>query len=362
LSRLVVGVAATVAITAAFVQPARAEGDDHDSTTSVTQVYEATNASAGNAIQVFERANDGTLFVGALVPTGGLGSGASLASQGGVTRSGRRLIVVNAGDNTVTSFAITPHGLVRRDVESSGGVRPVSVTVKDNIVYVLNAGSDAITGFRLSGHGDLRPLAGSTRLLSGTGTGAAEVQFNRDGDALVVTEKATNRIDTFTVGERGLVSSVTVTSSVGAVPYGFDIDRRDHVIVSEAATGSVSSYQLHDGALDVVTGSVVDTQGAPCWLIESHDGRYAFTTNAASGTISSYHIGHDGSLTLLAAVAGATGAGPTDIAESSDGRFLYARVGSGNVAAFAVGADGSLTSLGTVTGAASVGPSGLAAA
>ena len=305
--------------------------------------------------------SDGTLSVGAVVPTGGLGTGTSLASQGGVTRASDRLLVVNGGDNTVTLFAITRDGLVRRDIESSGGVRPVSVTVSENVAYVLNAGSDAITGFHLNERGDLQQSAGITRSLSGTDTGAAQVQFNREGDQLVVTEKATNKIDTFTIGERGMVTGATVTNSVGVVPYGFDIDRRDHVIVSEAATGSVSSYQLHDGALDVVSGSVVDTQGAPCWLIASRDGRFAFTTNAASGTISSYRISRDGSLTLLAAIAGTTGAGPTDIAQSSDGQFLYARVRNGDVAAFAVGLDGSLTSLGTVTGATSVGPSGLAA-
>lgn len=360
LSRLIAAAAATLAITAAFVQPARAESDDRDGP-PVAEVYEATNAAAGNAIQVFERADDGSLSVGALVPTGGLGTGSSLGSQGGVTRDGRHLLVVNGGDNTVTSFVITNDGLSRRDVEPSGGVRPVSVTVSEDVVYVLNAGSDAITGFRLNGRGDLRPIAGSTRPLSGTGTGAAQVQFNRDGDALIVTEKATNKIDTFTVGDNGIVTSATVTDSAGVVPYGFDIDRRDHVVVSEAATGSVSSYQLHDGALNVITGSLVDTQGAPCWLIASRDGRYAFTTNAASGTISSYRIARDGSLTLLAAVAATTGAGPTDVAQSSDGRYLYARVRNGDVAAFAVAADGSLTSLGTVTGAPSVGPSGLAA-
>ena len=271
------------------------------------------------------------------------------------------MLVVNGGDNTVTSFVITRDGLSRRDVEPSGGVGPVSVTVSDNLVYVLNAGSDAITGFRLNAHGDLKPIAGSTRQLSGTGTGAAQVQFNRDGDSLVVTEKTTNKIDTFAVGHRGLITGVTVTNSVGVVPYGFDIDRRDHVIVSEAATGSASSYQLRDGSLDVISGSVVDTQGAPCWLIASRNGQFAFTTNAASGTISSYRIARDGSLTLLAAVAGTPGAGPTDVAQSSDGQFLYARVRNGDIAAFGVGADGSLTDLGTVTGAISVGPSGLAA-
>jgi 6-phosphogluconolactonase (cycloisomerase 2 family) len=237
----------------------------------------------------------------------------------------------------------------------------VSVTVHDDIVYVLNVNSDAITGFRLTDRGNLKPIAGSTRSLSTTGTGAAQVQFNGDASALVVTEKATNKIDTFRVNSRGVAATASVTDSVGQVPYGFDIDRRGHVIVSEAATGSVSSYALDRGRLTNITGALADTQGAPCWLISSVDGRFAYTTNAASGTISSYRIARDGSLTLLAAVAGIPGVGPTDVARSSDGRFLFARVRNGDVATFGIGHDGSLTALGTVTGAVSIGSSGLAA-
>jgi 6-phosphogluconolactonase len=363
LTRLLGAAVVTLAASAAYAQPASASdgGDDRHDSSSSNQVYEATNDAAGNAIQVFEQASDGTLTVGSLVPTGGLGTGNSLASQGGIARDGHTLLVVNGGDNTVSSFVITRHGLTLKDVEPSGGLRPVSVTVNDDVVYVLNVGSDAIAGFRLNDRGDLKPIAGSTRPLSATGTGAAQVQFNRDGDALVVTEKATNKIDTFHVNRHGIVTSATVTDSAGQVPYGFDIDRRDHVVVSEAATGSVSSYQLDHGQLSTITGVVVDTQAAPCWLITSTDGRFAFTTNAASGTISSYRVARDGSLTLLAAVAGTPGTGPTDVARSSDGGFIFARVGNGDVATFAVGHNGSLTNLGTVTGATSIGSSGLAA-
>ena len=363
LTRLVgatVAAFAVVAVTgAAFAQPASADDGGHDS--SVSHVYEATNSAIGNSVQVFDSAPDGSLTVGELVSTGGLGAGSSLSSQGGIVRDGRHLIVVNGGDNSVSSLEITRNGLTLRDVESSGGIHPVSATVNDGVVYVLNSGSDTISGFRLDDDGNLNPIAHSTRPLSGAGTGAAEVKFTRDGDALVVTEKATNKIDTFRVDESGLTGAVTVTASAGVVPYGFDIDRRDHVVVSEAATGSASSYQLEHGTLTVVTSALADTQAAPCWLVISTDGRFAYTTNAASGTISSYRIARNGSLTLLAAVAATTGAGPTDVAVSSDGGFLYARVGSGAVAAFAISNDGTLTSLGTTIGAHSIGSSGLAA-
>src|SRR5262249_47292810 len=137
-------------------------------------VFEATNAAAGNGVQVYLRGADGRLTAGPLVPTGGLGAGASLSSQGGIVRDGDRLLVVNAGDNTVSSLQITPFGLRLRDVAPSGGTRPVSVTVHGGLVYVLNAGSDSIAALRLDRDGDLHPVAGSSRPLSGTGTNAAQ--------------------------------------------------------------------------------------------------------------------------------------------------------------------------------------------
>jgi hypothetical protein len=46
----------------------------------------------------------------------------------------------------------------------------------------------------------LSPLPGSTRpLTGGVAADPAEVNFSPDGDFLIVTEKATNLIDTYTV-------------------------------------------------------------------------------------------------------------------------------------------------------------------
>jgi 6-phosphogluconolactonase len=349
---------------ALIAAPASAHDDDFDDDDAPGshQVFQATNDPTANAIQVFEQADDGSFVAGDLVFTGGLGAGSSLGSQGAVVRSGNLLLVVNAGDNTVSSLAITEDGLTPRDVESSGGVRPVSITVSDSgVVYVANAGDDTISGLLVDRRGDLRPIEGSTLSLSGTGTGVAQVQFDHTGRSLVVTEKLTNRIDVYRVGRGGRATGPEVYDSVGTVPFGFDIDRRNHVIVSEAATGSVSSYQLDRDSLDVVTGALPDTQAAACWLEISADGRFAWTTNAASNSISAYGIGRDGSLTLVAAVAATTPAGPTDIAQSADGAYLFVRVRSGAVAVYGVGDGGALTALGEVAGAPSVGTSGLAA-
>src|SRR5947207_887584 len=63
-------------------------------------VYTLTNAPAGNAVAVFDRAGDGTLTPAGTVPTGGLGSGGGLGSQNALvlSQNNQRLFAVNAGD------------------------------------------------------------------------------------------------------------------------------------------------------------------------------------------------------------------------------------------------------------------------
>ena len=59
-------------------------------------------------------------------------------------------------------------------------------------------------------------LENSSRPLSGTGTGPAEVSFSPDGRNLVVTEKATNLLDVFPVDSDGLPSQLpNVITSAG---------------------------------------------------------------------------------------------------------------------------------------------------
>jgi 6-phosphogluconolactonase len=60
---------------------------------------------------------------------------------------------------------------------------------------VLNAGvPNTITGFTVD-DGVLTPLADSTRPLSDASTSPAQVGFDDTGTSVIVTERATNRID-----------------------------------------------------------------------------------------------------------------------------------------------------------------------
>ncbi len=329
-------------------------------------VYTATNDTNGNEVQAYLRLPQGSLIAVGNTATGGTGLGGGLGNQGGMTLSenGRWLLVVNAGDNTVSVFLVGFLGeLYLTDVEPSGGQTPVSVTIHNRSVYVLNgAGAGNIQGFELSLFGDLVPLADSSRPLSGAATTApAQIQFSPSGDHLVVTEKATNVIDTYQIDGDGIAQGPLVQASNGVTPFGFDFNHNGTLVVSEAFGGAAgasaaSSYSLQgNGALQTISASVPDFQSAACWIEITRNGRFAYTTNTASGNISGYFINpFSGALSLLGnGVSAETGAGsgPIDVDLTTRGRFLYVlNSGTQEIMGFSVNSlNGNLSHAATVS-------------
>ena len=323
-------------------------------------VYSQTNAVAGNAVVAFDRAADGSLTPAGSYPTGGLGTGAGLGSQGAVTLDDHLLLAVNAGSDQVSVFRVGPRGLRLVDVEPSGGDQPTSVTVHDGLVYVLNAGGTGnVSGFRLTRRGNLVPLAASTRPLSTGAAGPAQVQFSPDGDTVVVTEKATDVIDGFPVRRDGRLGTAVLSPSAGQTPFGFAFDRRGRLFVSEAFGGAagqsaVSSYGVtRTGALGVVTPSAATLQTAACWVAVTDSGRYVYTGNTGSNSITGYATTPKGAITRLDpdGVTATTGRSTTDLALSNGSRYLYAHNAiDGSLSGFRVNFDGSLTPAGTTPG------------
>lgn len=325
-------------------------------------VFTQTNATSGNSVLIYRRSADGSLTAAGYAATGGTGSGAGLGSQGAVTLSsdGNWLLVVNAGSNEVSSFAVGGGGaLTLRGRASSGGVMPISVTVHDGIVYVLNAGGTGnISGLRLGLDGSLSPIAGSTRGLSTAAAGPAEVSFDASGAWLVVTEKNTNKIDTWHVDANGIATGRVVNASAGTTPFGFAFTSQGVLAVSEAFGGAVdasatSTYTINaDGTLHLISASVPTTETAACWVVATNNGRYVYAANAGSASVSGYSV-RGGQLTLLDAngKSGNTGASPTDEAISQNGQFLYTlNGGSHTISAFGISqATGDLSGAGSAT-------------
>jgi len=323
-----------------------------------------------NTVLVFNRAANGTLTLAATVPTGGAGGGVvSVGSQGALALSQDRrwLFVANEGDGSISVMERTPAGLKAVGRVSSGGTLPVSITISRNLVYVLNDGIHgsspaSITGFSFDDFsGALHPIPNSTRSLSAPsptppaiGPIAAEIHFDNTGLLLYVAEVGTSLIDTYSINFDGTPSEDRTQKSFGNAPFAFNFDPRDNLLVTEVressgtvGEGAVTSYQLkRDGILNTISGSVPDSQTAPCWIAITPDGRFAYAVNTGSAVISGYQVGYNGELSLLGnGVTAQTVNHPLDNAFTRNGRFMYDVTGSGSIIGHQVEADGSLTPL-----------------
>jgi 6-phosphogluconolactonase len=307
-------------------------------------VYVLNNDLAGaNSITVFARAADGGLSDPRVVTIGGRGSLAAFSdgTQGSliITADGQRLFAVDAGSDQISVIDVRGGQLAVAGVFGSAGAGPVSLTYGGGLLYVLNAAnaSDSpanVAGFSVDSSGALHSIPGAIRPLSSAHPNPAQVLLDPLRRTLLITEKGTNLIDVYQVGGDGSLTRPTTVHSSGNFPFGMNFVQsggQSEVIVADAAagpngTGGVTAYSLVDRLLNL-QGPVFDGQIAPCWMVTTADGRFAYTSNADSRSISGYRIGSDGGLSLLNA-DGVTGLTPSDTfpleeALSRDSRFLY---------------------------------------
>jgi 6-phosphogluconolactonase (cycloisomerase 2 family) len=326
---------------------------------STTHIYMMSNASTGNSVLDYTRNPDGTLSLSATVPTTGKGSGKFLNSSGPVTMhpTGQFLFVVNAGDNTVSSFLVGASGLTFASKVGSGGTYPVSVTAHNKKVYVLNqGGSNNIAGLNLNTTtGVLSPLSGSKQSLSGPSVAAAQVSFTANGEYLIATEKGTNYLDVFPVSAEGVAGPPTLYTSAGITPYGFAFDKKARVYITDANVSGLSSYSIPGGVMTPISGFVADGGGAACWVQINAAGTFAYVINNVNGTmyksgVSVYSIAANGTITLIPADTIALGTPGADASLTADGANFYYMVIGGSLNAYTVNSNGSLTPITGLTG------------
>lgn len=341
-------------------------------------VFSMSNAASGNEIIVFDRAVDGTLTLSPTTyATTGMGTGQALNSSGslayGRDANHRWLAAVNAGSNDVTLFELTGTSTLQMtSTVPSGGDKPVSVALRDDVLYVLNAGNpNNVTGFTIDQQGGLTPIPNSMRPLSAATTGPAQVGWSPKGDELLVTEKQTDLIDIFSMdGSTDLATSMVSLPSNGPTPFAFKFLGGKKMLVTESFNGqtdasSLSSYALQGQSLTLLDGSVTTTETTARWLTTSRNKKFAYTSNFVSGTLSGFQVTANGKLTLLNVdgVTATTGPSPADLATANP-KYLYVlNSGDGTISGFKVDrATGALTSLGaSVAGLPTSGAAGLIA-
>jgi 6-phosphogluconolactonase len=350
------GLAVWLTLAFTFILPLTARA------TAGQAVYTMSNAPAGNEVLVFTRKPNGNLDPAGSFPTGGTGTGGGLGNQGGLVLdpSDRWLFVVNAGSGSLSSFRLLEEGLQLVETVPSGGFRPISLTVFGTLLYVLNEGdpndptsADNITGFHINGDGTLSPIPDATRPLSANKTSPACIGFNKAGTVLLVTEKATNLLTTYTVNPDGTPNVPLSHPAAFPRPFGFRFGDRDVVVVVHSGPDNeVASYPVNRE-----TGEVSDAIGtfaaesAACWVVLSGDQTTGYALNAGSASISLFSVNFDGSLAPFFRSGGDVGTGksPSDLVLTQDGQRLYVLNSADHtIRAFQVKADGRLSGGGTV--------------
>jgi sugar lactone lactonase YvrE len=387
--RLAAASAFAVAAVIAVATPALAHAADqsHDRNQSEQQsddfghfargaghvVFVQTDNPSGNAVVAYDRADNGTLTQTRTYQTGGDGGVLTgsvvdhLASQASLTYDDEHalLFAVNAGSNSVSVFSVNGDRLTLRQVVPSYGQFPVSVAVHGNLVYVLNArAGGSVQGFGIFGE-HLFPL-GSNRALGLDGTATPEfvntpgqVAFSPDGTQLIVTTKANgSSIDVFRVGFFGTLSSAVVNAEPGMVPFAVTFDGSGNLVVTDAGTNAVATFDLHHDGTTTLLHMVPTNQAATCWIVGAN-GRF-YASNAGNASLTEVRSGPRGTLTVVANTS--TDPGTVDAAISAHGHYLYVQTGAnGIVDEFRIGGDGSLSPIGSVIVPGSAGGEGIVA-
>jgi 6-phosphogluconolactonase (cycloisomerase 2 family) len=326
-------------------------------------VFVMNNSATRNEVISLTRTDDGSLQPAGTFPAGGRGSGGvtdPLESQGSLTLSQDHslLFAVNAGSGTVTVFQVHGSNLALVDRKPTGGAEPNAVAQHGGLVYVLNVGgSSNVVGFTLNAGGHLRQIRNSTRFLTTNNSEAASLAFSPDGQFLLVSERATNNIDTFRVQADGTLGPIVVNSDSQPGTFALAFAPNGAALVSETGpaggnnASTISSYSvLANGSLSAISAGVPTLGNANCWNVVTPNGRWVYASNAGSSTIAGFSIAATGALTPIGStIVGTNPAGSTnlDIAVSPDGKFLYSlNSGTGTIGIFSIQEDGTLHNLG----------------
>ncbi len=330
-------------------------GGDDPVTPTTHHLYTETNVTA-NSIAHLVRAADGSVTLKNAFATGGAGTNTGadpLVSQNAVivTDDHKTLFAVNAASNSVSAFAIdaATGDLTLQAHNATTGNFPVSLAHRNGKLYVLFQGSHTVQAFSTNS-GNLGAALGSWDIPN-AGPKPTQITISPDGKYLVASAgTASNALVSYPIQTDGTLGTAVATTTGIVSPFA-GVFLNNSVFLSSVAAGhALQSLNFSAGAFSANGTPVVgDPAGAPCWLVITPDGRFAYTGDGGSGTIVSYTVSSTGALTLMnAKAANENIAVAGDSWISADGKFLYtAYLAAGQVFAYAIGSDGSLTKVGS---------------
>ena len=363
----------------------------------VGHVYMQTNETQ-NRIMHFGRNADGQLELLESIPTGGAGSGvfkpisgqesAPNAFEGAssviLAESNTLLFTTNGGDNSVTSFRVSPDNkLIVIDRQPtgepvtgrSGTAKSLAYRPQSRTLYVLHAfGPNHLRSYTVAEDGKLklRPERYSVNTATKTDRVSTQAVLSPDGRFLLVDilfdARPTANPDgspnlvvanapdpdglvIFPVRDDGTLHEASFVDAGGAGPFYIAfLNRSRDTFLNGVAVGDGVVVSRIDGEGRVANDPLapVDTSlGKPselCWLQVTSDNSLVLATNFGYGTVSTYRL-VEGRLSLLQdpannaipgdgtfrAVNGLVSSGPSDSWLTPDDQYFHQIFGNASV-------------------------------
>jgi uncharacterized repeat protein (TIGR01451 family) len=329
-------------------------------------VFVNNQAAAGNSINGYSVAADGTLtaLAGSPVATGGLGAAAACPSVNRMALSaGNNLLFVsNGGDQTISAFQIDPasgaltaaagspfaSGLI---LDACGGI---SLSATPDGRFLMASSNGQIITFSIGAGGTLSPLFTTANPAAPN----AGMRISANGLFLAVSNGAS--VSVFNVNPDGSLTAAAgspfAEAGTGSLA-GLDFSSSSGLLFGAEASPSSALADAWTigpgGALSAVAGSPFSAAAinSNAVLLSPND---AFLFASNSGSVSAFSVGAGGVLSSIGS-AGSLHA-PVGMATDRSGSLLYVADDSFGVAVFGIDAAGSLAQLGDVaiTGAGQV--------
>lgn len=216
---------------------------------------------------------------------------------------------------------------------------------------MFQSGANQVGAYSVQSDGALAQL--SLQSLPVTGAVPTQLVVSPDGNFIVVSAgTGSNAVVSYPMNKDGSLGSPVTNSAGVSTPFAGAFASPSIYLSSDISGRALAAYSFTNAGVLNLIGSVVRGEAAPCWLVITPNGKYAYVGNGA-GTVSSYSVGTGGALTLLQAKA-ATEPGVLpgvnsvsgDSWVSADGKYLYADyLGADKVVAYSISADGALVKL-----------------
>ncbi|MFZ6864205.1 lactonase family protein [Undibacterium sp. Ji67W] len=330
------------------------------------QLYTQTNEQA-NVIVHMSRNADGSLTLQNRTFTGGVGTNGvrfgdatntsvpdSLVGRNSIAVSPDHttLFAVNAGNNTVSTFAIdqVSGDLTLKKVNVTTGVFPTSLAFSNGHLYVsFEGGSEKLQAYNVATDGSLNligayvvPANASNPVLP------TQVTLSPNGSFVFVSAgTGSNSVVSYAVNPDGTLGSPILNTTGIVSPFAGTFVNNSLYLSTDITDRALAAFSVNAGNLTPINSPLTSGQAGPCWLAVTPNGQFAYVGNG-SGPISSYVISSNGTLTLKNATEARDSnrvAGDSWI--SPDGKFFYtAYLADDQIIGYSIGSDGTLTKVG----------------